>query len=115
MALGYEFDDWLGDDLVTSTPVVLATARVRDAIREAGLTGVQFAPVTVTRSELLADLGGGELPEWAWLRPVGRADVDDWSADRRGLVVSERAWELLRRLSLVRCDVTPVDSADEPV
>lgn len=111
VALGYAFDDWLGDDLVTSTPAVLATARVRDAIREAGLTGVQFAPVTVTRSELFDKLGGGDLPEWVWLRPVGRADVDDfWSADRRDLVVSERAFDLLQRFSLVHCEVTPAGS-----
>ena len=116
MAPGYEFDDWLGDDLVTSTPAVLATARVRDAIGAAGLTGVQFAPVTVTRSELFADLGGGDLPERAWLRPGGRADLDDfWSVDRRDLVVSERAWELLRCFSLVHCDVTPVAAADKPL
>lgn len=109
--LEYRFDDWLGDDLVTSTPAVLATVRVRDAIRDAGLTGVQFAPVTVTRSELFDDLGGGDLPEWVWLLPVGRTDVDDfWSADRRDLVVSERALVLLQRFNLVHCDVTPAAS-----
>jgi hypothetical protein len=106
--LDYEFDDWLGDDLVTSTPVVLATARARDAIRAAGLTGVEFAPVTVSRSELFADLNDGDLPEWVWLRAVGEPGVDDfWTGGRSDLTVSERALTVLQPLALDHCIVTP--------
>jgi hypothetical protein len=106
--LAYEFDDWLGDDLVTSTPVVLATARARDAILAAGLTGVEFAAVTVSRSELFTELNDGDLPEWVWLRAVGEPDVDDfWTGGRSDLTVSERALAVLRRLALNHCIVTP--------
>jgi hypothetical protein len=106
--LAYEFDDWLGDDLVTSTPVVLATARARDAIRAAGLTGVEFAPVTVGRSELFTDLNDGDLPEWVWLRAVGEPGVDDvWTGGRSDLTVSERALSVLQQLALNHCIVTP--------
>lgn len=112
--LDFEFDDWLGDDLVTSTPVVLATARLCDAIADAGLTGVEFAPVTVSRSELFAELHGGELPAWVWLRVTGRREVDDfWTEVRRDLVVSERALAVARRFSLDRCIVRPASRAQE--
>lgn len=104
----YQFDDWLGDDLVTSTPVTLATAGARDAILEAGLTGVEFAPGTVSRSELFAELNGGELPEWTWLRPTGEPGVDDFWTDGHGdLTVSERALSVLERFALNHCIVTP--------
>ncbi|GIG36259.1 hypothetical protein [Cellulomonas pakistanensis] len=107
--LDYEFDDWLGDDLVTSTPVTLATARVRDAIVDAGLTGVAFAPVIVSRSDLFAELNDRELPEWAWLRAVGHAGRDDaWSGRRGTLTVSDRALALLQQFTLDRCVVTPI-------
>lgn len=53
--LNYEFDGWLGDDLVTSTPVTIVTTRVRDAIAAAGPTGAEFADVLVTRSEQFED------------------------------------------------------------
>ena len=49
--LEYEFDGWLGDELVEFITVHLVTLRVRDALVDAGATGIQFAPVTVSRSE----------------------------------------------------------------
>jgi hypothetical protein len=111
--LDYEFDDWLGDDLVTTTPAVLATARVRDAILAAGLTGVDFAPVIVSRSELFEELNGGELPEWTWLRPVGRPNHDDfWAEGRSDLTASGRALEVLRTFQLEHCIVTPVQRVE---
>ena len=72
--LDYQFDDWLGDDLVTTTPAVLATARVRDAILAAGLTGVDFAPVIVSRSELKVPGRPGNqchVPTYWCSRPAG--------------------------------------------
>lgn len=107
--LDYEFDDWLGDDLVTSTPVTLATTRVRDAVLAAGLAGVEFAPVIVSRSDMFEELDGGDLPAWVWLRPVGRPGIDDaWAGCRSRLTVSERMFTVLRQFTLERCIVTPV-------
>lgn len=109
--LNYEFDGWLGDDLVTSTPVTIATTRVRDAIIAAGLTGVEFADVLVTRSEEFDDVMGTDavLPEWVWLRPVGTPGEDDaWAGRWNRLTVGERMYTLLQQFNLNHCIVTQV-------
>jgi uncharacterized repeat protein (TIGR02543 family) len=109
--LGYEFDGWLGDDLVTSVPVTIATTCVRDAITAAGLTGVEFADVLVTRSGEFDDVMGAdaELPEWVWLRPVGVPGRDDaWAGRWNRLTVSQRMYTLMQQFHLNHCIVTPV-------
>jgi len=107
--LNYEFDGWLGDDLVTSTPVTIVTTRVRDAIAAARLTGAEFADVLVTRSEQFEDVMGAdaELPEWVWLRPVGTPGQDDaWAGRWNRLTISERMYALLQQFNLNHCNVT---------
>ena len=109
--LNYEFDGWLGDDLVASTPVTISTTRVRDAVVAGGLTGVEFADVLVTRSQEFEDVLGAEveLPEWVWLRPVGTPGQDDaWAGRWNRLTVSERMLMLLQQFNLNRCIVTPI-------
>ncbi|GIG21270.1 hypothetical protein Cch01nite_19940 [Cellulomonas chitinilytica] len=107
--LVYEFDGWLGDDLVTTFPVYIVTDRLRRALESSGLTGFSFDSVTVTRSEQFEDTGSPALPEWAWLRLTGAAYRDDaWSGNLGDLTVSERMLALLREFQLDNCDIEPL-------
>ncbi|GIG36257.1 hypothetical protein [Cellulomonas pakistanensis] len=113
--LEYEFDGWLGDELVEFITVHLVTARVRDAVVDAGLTGIRFAPVAVSRSERFDELHRGDLPEWVWMQVIGAPARDDaWIGARQLLTVSERMLAVLQRFPLAQCRVVPVESSGLP-
>ncbi len=106
--LHYDFDVWLGDDLLEGFPCFIATDRLAEAIQNAGLSGTEFRPVAVSTSEQFKDMyGERELPPFVWLYPSGRSGVDDFGVDATGrLVVSENALALLRTMKIDHCDVS---------
>src|SRR6476660_6693817 len=107
-ALHYQFDGWLGDELLESFPCYIVTRRLAHALTAAGLSGFQLAPVEGSASELFAELyPGGRLPPFAWLQVGGVAGRDDFgmSPDHR-LVVSDRALGVLRAGQLRHCEVS---------
>ena len=104
--LHYEFDGWLGDDLLESFPCFIVTKGLRKRLGEAGLSGCQFDGVEVSKSDLFEEIHPDRgLPEFVWLKAVGRAGIDDvgLSPDHR-LVVSQRALEILKTFKLDHCD-----------
>ena len=109
--LEYRFDGWLGDELVEFITVHLVTTRVRDALVDAGITGIRFAPVTVSRSEQFDEVHSGEpLPEWVWMQVVGAPAHDDaWIGAGQMLTVSERMLAVLQRFSLSHCRIAPIE------
>ena len=106
--LHYDFDGWLGDDLVTTFPVYLVTESLADAIRDCGLGGYEVAETEVTASETFAELYPGKLlPHFLWLKVNGEPGADDFgmSSDHR-LVVSERALLCMKKFGVLEnCDI----------
>ncbi len=108
--LEYEFDGWLGDELVESISVHLVTTRVREALVDAEITGIRFAPVTVSRSDQFDEVHRGGLPEWAWMQVVGAPARDDaWIGDGQILTVSGRMLAVLQRFPLSHCRIVRRD------
>lgn len=108
--LNYQFDGWLGDALLESTPCFIVTDDARQLIDRAGLTGITFSDVEVTRSGLFTDLYGEKtLPRFWWMIVKGEPEIDDFgmAADMR-LVASERALATLRPAGLTHAEVAPV-------
>ena len=105
--LHYEFEGWLGDDLLESFPCFIVTDRCRDALARAGFKGCSFASVTVTRSGRFVELyPGRELPRFHWLKVTGTAGEDDFGiANDHRLVVSERVLRALKSLEIGNCDL----------
>lgn len=107
-----QFDDWLGDDLLTTHPVFFVTAALAEKLRSTDLSGYALAPMRVTRSELFGDIHEDDpldLPEFLWLRLHGRAGFDDFGcSDTMELVVSERSLSLLKSMRLAQCEVMPL-------
>jgi hypothetical protein len=109
--LQYRFQDWLGDELLESTPVFIVTERLAGLIEQANLTGYRFDEVDTILDEQAEELAGGpiELPKFRWLQLTGRPEADDFGASANGsLVVSERALEVLRQGTLENCDIEPL-------
>ena len=107
--LHYDFDGWLGDDLVETTPCFLVTDLLAAALRNSDLSGWVLDDLKVTTSEVFEELyPGKDLPEFRWLKVVG-ATSDDFCLDRRHrLEVSDRALQLLKEFSIGNADIKEV-------
>jgi hypothetical protein len=98
--LHYQFDGWLGDELLESTPCYIVTERLSCEITRAGLTGARFEEVEVTTSDQFRELHPDRrLPKFVCLKIAGKAGHDDFGiSPGLQLVVSERALNLLKRI-----------------
>jgi hypothetical protein len=106
--LHYQFDGWLGDELLETTPCYIVTERLAAEIEKAGLTGVWFDNVEISKSQEFEDwYPGRELPRFLWMRIAGkRGEHDFWITPKLILAVSERALELLKRNGTAYMDVS---------
>jgi hypothetical protein len=106
--LHYEFEGWLGDELLETTPCFIVSGRVAQAIEKAQLTGARFDEVEVTTSEQFLELHPArQLPGFVWLRIEGTAGQDDFGTAPDGrLIASEKALRLLREFGISHASVT---------
>lgn len=107
--LHYEFEGWLGDDLLESFPCFIVTERLAVALERAGLTGFVLDDVTTTRSPEFEELyPDTQLPSFRWLRVTAHAGTADFGIgpDYR-LVVSTGALTILERFELKQAGREP--------
>lgn len=106
--LHYEFEGWLGDDLVESYPCFVVTRAMGEGLVRTGLTGFFLRDVEVSTSEVFRGLyPGRRLPEFRRHDVDGTPGEDDLGLDERArLVVSEKVLDVLRTGSLDNCAVT---------
>lgn len=110
--LVYEFEGWLGDDVVESFPCFLVSEALAAALADAGLTGFTLADVTVTTTDEFAEHARAALPMFRWFQVTGRPGVDDfWLHSDHRLAASDRALAILRRHRIDNAIVEPLDDA----
>jgi hypothetical protein len=107
--LHYEFDGWLGDQLLTTFPCYIVTEAAMRTILAERLTGVTFDDVLVTTSYDFEERYPDErLPRFVWLKVMGRPEVDDFGLDPIAhLIVSDRALRVLTLLGVAHAIVKP--------
>jgi hypothetical protein len=109
----YEFDDWAGDDILTSVGCYIVTERLAADIKQAALSGIVFDHVTISHSGIFEDLhpDGLDLPSFLWMKVEGAATQGDFGRDDGyGLVVSERALLVLQASGqLLHAGIEPYD------
>jgi hypothetical protein len=107
--LHYEFEGWLGDSLIESTPCYIVSEGMAQKLREAGLSGFALDDVEVTKSETFGEMcGGRELPKFRWLKVGGVPGQDDFGVTPNlVLVVSRRALEVLKAEGIAHALVGP--------
>ena len=107
--LHYQFDGWLGDQLLESTPCYIVTESIMHGIIAADLSGAQFDVASISTSEQFRDLyPKRQLPKFVWLKVVGVPGDDDFGVTPDlALVISERALQLLRQRGLSHALVRP--------
>lgn len=105
--LHYEFDGWLGDEILESYPVFIVTDRVAERLEQIGATGFALRDVEISKSPTFEELHPGrELPSFRWLDVTGAPEQDDLGVgDDAVLVVSARVLDVLREGTLEHADV----------
>lgn len=106
-SLHYEFDGWLGDDILESFPCYIVTNALRSGIESENLTGVIFDNVTIYKSETFLELyPDKDLPIFFWLKITGEENKDDFFITKKnGLAISERAYLLLKKYDIQGADI----------
>lgn len=96
--LHYEFEGWLGDHLLESTPCYIVSDELAREIEINGLSGVKFDFVEVTLSDQFREIYKNKsIPNFVWLKVIGEPGKDDFGiAPGLRLVVSERALSVLK-------------------
>jgi hypothetical protein len=104
--LHYEFEDWFGDCLVTSSPCFMVTDAVARSLEEIPATGCVFEQAKVTLSENFREFNPEvHLPDFVWLKVLGRPGVDDFGLSQAlELIVSERVLRLFEQFGIPRAE-----------
>ena len=100
--LNYEFNGWLGDDILESFPCFIISERLKKAIKKNNLTGINFDNVIITKSREFIDLYPDKiLPNFQWAKISGKMYFDDFiiGKDYR-LIISDRAFQILNSFNL---------------
>ena len=112
--LHFVFDGWMGDDLVTSFPCFLISARLAESLRKKNFTGYEIDEAEVSTSEEYVEMASidpalPDLPVFLWLRVTGLVGRDDFGLSRtHDLVVSDGVIDSMR--PFIRCaDVSPFE------
>lgn len=98
--LDYQFDGWLGDDILETFPCFIVSERLRGAIEDQEFTGVVFDKVIISRGKSLPeDL---ILPTFYWLKVVGTPRQDDFAiAEDYRLIVSHAVYLMLKSFNVL--------------
>lgn len=105
--LHYEFDGWLGDDILESTPCFICTDKLLKILEKSTLSGYEVDSCEVSKSTLFEDIyPKRELPAFYWIKITG-SETDDFSLSKNGsLVVSEKSLSVLKQVKIANCDIT---------
>jgi hypothetical protein len=102
--------DWLGDDLVTTTPGFAVTRVLAERLEKSGLTGFELKDMYLSISPQGTELmrsGDVQIPDLVWLDAVGKFEAGDFFLDRHvpDLIVSERALRVLQEFDIKRARI----------
>lgn len=106
--LHYQFDGWLGDELLESSSCYIVTERLAESIRSRKFSGGELKTAEISLSDQFREIyPGRQLPKFVWLDIAGKAGIDDFGMDSDGrLVVSERAFLVLKSTQISNCEVS---------
>lgn len=98
-------EDWLGDDLVTTTPGFAITRDLANRLSQSKLTGFVLKEIILSISPEGTDAIRRKntlIPDLVWIDLIGTPEVDDFflAPDVPRMVVSEPALSLLRKFNL---------------
>jgi hypothetical protein len=110
--LEYQFDGWLGDDLLESFPCYIVTEKLKNLVQENSFAGYKFDDVIISTSDTFKELyPETDLPKFYWLKIDGKAGIDDVGfSESNYLIVSEIFLTTLLKVNLKNCLVEEYQS-----
>lgn len=107
--LHFEFDGWLGDDLIECFPCYLITENLLMALNSADLSGFIMKDAEISFSQIFNDLYPNKvMPSFKWLIISGEYG-DDFFMGNNYLHVSSEALDFLKHNGRLRfCEIEEV-------
>lgn len=105
--LHYEFDGWLGDDILESFPCYIVTEVLRKGIESERLTGITFDEVYISKSENFTEIyPDKQLPIFFWAKINGEQNKDDFFITNKNiLAISDKAYLLFKNYNIDNADI----------
>lgn len=105
--LNYQFDGWLGNDLLEVFPCFIVTERLKNALSKSNLSGFYFSDVIITKSDIFIELmPQQELPSFYWFHITGKFDYDDFCISKSSeLLISSQAKDFLSLFNIGDADI----------
>lgn len=121
--LHYEFEGWLGDDLLESTPAFIISNHLESELKNSEFTDYKLEECLITMSDVFMELyPNKEIPSFTRFIPLGTVEVEgenfnNWSGHhfclslKGELVVTQKALDFLKKFSIKHCDITSLTQA----
>lgn len=111
--LHFVFEGWMGDQLVQSVPVFLATEDLTDEFSRRKLTGFEAAEVVVERDERWKQRQPAvDLPKFVWFKVNGVHGQSDFFEHDGVLVVSDEALEVILATKPTMLEYGPFEDSE---
>jgi hypothetical protein len=110
--MNYEFDGWLGDDLITEAGHFIVTKKLAEALRQSTLSGFNLDKATISKSAKFEEIYPNRiLPVFKWLKINAHFKKDDFwfSKERMMLQVSAKGYDVLKDFQIANCDVEEIE------
>lgn len=117
--LDYEFEGWLGDDILTTHPCFIISESLCDIIKASDLKGYQLQKIDVSFSDFFLEVyNKNVLPNFIRLLPFAINDIslidkmllDFYLYKNTTLIVSEKALNTLKKLNLSNANILNIDT-----
>ena len=112
--LNFEFDDWLGDDVITTHPFLLVSLPLLATINENNLIGYKVRNVELSCSELFVELNNCntvpifkllEIENVDTIEDLVNLQMDFYFYQNRDFVVSESVLNLIKLFNINNCEI----------
>jgi len=117
--LDYEFEDWLGDDILTTHPCFIISESLCDIIKVSDLKGYQLQKIDISFSDFFLEVYNKKiLPNFIRLLPfsinevnlINKMLLDFYLYKNTTLVVSERSLNILKKFNLSNANILNIDT-----
>ncbi|MBM7585886.1 hypothetical protein JOC86_002428 [Bacillus pakistanensis] len=118
--LHYEFEGWLGDDLLESTPAFIVSSKLETELENSDFIDYKLEECLITTSDEFIEMyPNKEIPAFSRFIPLGKIEVEEenfknWSghhfclSPNGELVITQEALDFLNRVSIDNCCITPL-------
>lgn len=116
--LHYEFEGWLGDDLLESTPAFIVSGILETELEKSDFIDYKLEECLITTSEEFKEMyPNKEIPAFSRFIPLGKIEIEgekfkNWSghhfclSSKGELVITQEALDFLKRFSIDNCYIT---------